>query len=201
MKRMRNASEEEMLLSFLQSEYRSARFGGDIVSALRSLGIDEAVITRGDPADEHENALRRRVMAVFRGYPDKEIFENFPAQIRWVYAEMEEADLDRVLYLDDDYWNELSSGTGRPAAAAENIARGVTVYDVPNDGFLAARDALLRGVTFPPIVLLTAGEGFLAIEGHQRLTAYAMAPGFFSGAKAYIGICSKESLHRKDKRF
>lgn len=201
MKILKNASEEEMLLSFLKSEYRSARFGKDVADALRELGIDDDVITRGDAGDESGNALRRQVMRVFRGYPDREIFENFPAEIRWVYAEMEEKDLSSILYLDDDYWNELSSHTGRPADAAENIARGVTVYGVPNDGFLAARDALAGGTVFPPIVLLTAGEGFLAIEGHQRLTAYAMVPGSFSGAKAFVGNCKKEELHRKDKRF
>lgn len=195
---LRNSSEDEMIAEFLAGEYRSKRFKDDIIASLHKLNAPESMLVSPDILSPQENFVRKRVLGEFRGYGEnRELFERFPADVDWQIWRLERGDLSHVLYIDYSYWNELSDGTRSPLTAAENIRSGMTVYDVPNDGFFAAAEHLKLGGSFPRTILLTADkERFVIVEGHQRLTAFAMERDIFSGAECFLGVCGAEDMKR-----
>lgn len=202
MRILRDASEAEMILAFLREELESRRFREPILKALRDVGASEALIREGDMTDEGQNSLRRRVLGLFRGYPDRELFEHYPSDVLWKYAAFEADDLGKLRYVDYSYWNELSKGTSNPVQAAETIREGKEIYGLSNQYFLEGKELLEQGMTFPPLIVLTCGnERYLILEGHCRATAYALRPEAFEGAEAYVGYCSAEALRQKAPRL
>jgi len=146
MYKVKESSQDEMVLEFLKMEIESERFAGDIKAALRSLGAGAEPMLRGDSGNKEQNALRREVLGIFRGYGRNErLFKNFPCDIRWVWAVLENDDLHRISYINYSYWNELSGFTGSPLEAARAIRAGKTAYGVGNDGFFKAEEDLRRG--------------------------------------------------------
>ena len=199
MRLLRNATEDEMVLAFLRQESESPRFRENVLDALKNAGAGEALIREGDPDDGEQNKLRRRVLGFFRGYPDREIFANYPTDAVWKYGSFEAEDLERLRYVDYDYWNGLSGGTSSPIRAAEAVRQGKEVFGVSNAYFLKGRDELARGKRFPPLIVMTCGNGlYLLLEGHCRATAYALLPEAFAGTEAYVGFCSEEAMRRKE---
>lgn len=198
MRILRDASEEEMVLAFLREELNSKRFREPILKILQDVGASEELLLNGDLTHEGQNVLRKRVLGLFRGYPDCEIFENYPPNIVWKYASFEAADLNKLRYVDYSYWNELSKGTSEPVRAAETVRKGEEIYGISNQYFLDGKKMLEQGMTFPPLIVLTCGsEMYLILEGHCRATAYALLPEAFEKSEAYIGFCSAEALFRK----
>jgi hypothetical protein len=174
---VRDSSEDEMIALFLLGELTSERFGEAIGTALRAAGQTETLITAADLGDEGQNRARRAILAATRGYGENtDVFENFPARVRWVQAMLSPGELARVRYIEYSYWNELSCGSRLPSDAAQQIRRGVSVFGVSNRRFLRAARAVERGELFPPLIL--AGrrrDRLICLEGHLRLTAYALA--------------------------
>lgn len=185
-----------MLLAFLRGELTSERFSDELHAALEGSHAATSLITEGSPESAEENALRREVMGAFRGYGrNEELFRNFPEHIVWHFAELEADDLARIRYIDYSYWNELSGGTSRPTDAVRAIRADQRVFDVPHDRFLAGEQFLRAGGKFPPVILLTSGSGqYVIVEGHLRMTAYALAPEYFAGNPCYVGRCTLEEL-------
>jgi hypothetical protein len=185
---VRDSSEDEMIALFLSGELGSERFGGGIRTALDAAGQTEALITAADLGDADQNRARRALLATTRGYgEDRDVFENFPARVRWIRAMLTPDELARVRYIEYSYWNELSGGSRLAADAAQKIRRGITVFGVSNKRFLRAARAVERGEHFPPLIL--AGrrrDCLICLEGHLRLTAYALA-GFPTEIEALVG--------------
>ncbi len=198
MRILRDASEEEMVLAFLREELDSRRFRESILQALKDAGASEELILKGNITSERQNVLRSQVLGLFRGYPDREIFEHYPSDVAWKYAAFDAADLEKLRYVDYSYWNELSKGTSSPVQAAETIRKGEEIYDISNQYFLEGMEMLEQGMTFPPLIVLTCGnERYLILEGHCRATAYALLPEAFEGAETYVGFCSAEAMLQK----
>lgn len=198
MRILRDASEEEMVLAFLKEELASKRFRELILRVLKDIGVSEELILEGDTTDERQNRLRSQVLGLFRGYPDREIFENYPQDAAWKYAVFEAPDLDKLRYVDYSYWNELSKETSSPVQAAETVRKGEEIYGISNQYYLEGKKMLEQGMTFPPLIVLTCGnETYLILEGHCRATAYALLPETFEGTDAYVGFCSAEALFQK----
>ena len=166
---------------------------------MKKLRCMEDLILNGDVTDEDENRQRAHLLGEYRGYPDREIFENVPQDISWRLCRLEAGDTDRLRYLDYSYWNELSNSTSLPAEGAKSVLSGRTVYGVSNDGYWNALQALHSGAVFPPLILLTGDEEkYLILEGHLRATVYAMKPGSENGAAAFVGVCGRDALVRKN---
>ena len=89
--------------------------------------------------------------------------------------------------MDYSYWIELSGGTRLPADAAKRIKTGHRAYNIPNDRLVKAGQAAKAAVRFPPLILV--GESYdnlVCLEGHLRLTAYALA-GFPTDVECLLG--------------
>lgn len=177
-----------MVASFLQGEMSSERFGLALREALRAGGQPECLLAHPDLSDRRANQVRRALLASARGYgEDRELFEHFPLDARWVWARLSASELARVRYIEYSYWNELSGGSRLPADAARRIDAGVRPWGVSNERFRRAAAALRRGERFPPFIL--AGrryEELVCLEGNLRLTAHALA-GFPIETECLVG--------------
>jgi len=163
---------------------------------MKRLGITEKLIIDGDLSDETENGQRKKLLGDFRGYgEDRELFERFPKVSEWNLCKFSGPDLEHIRYIDYSYWNELSKGTGRPFYAAETIRSGIEIFGVSNEGFLRAAEYVKGGGVFPKLFFLTADyKNFVIVEGHQRVTAYALVPECFRDVEVIVGKCSEEEL-------
>lgn len=193
---MRESSEDEMISEFLRAEYLSERFSGQIKTEMPKLLIDERMILSADIESAEENEKRKKLLAEFRGYSlNQEMFERFPAITEWSLCSFTRDDLEKIRYIDYSYWNELSAGTHMPMTAAETIRKGVSIYGQDNSGFLRAAEYIRSGGTFPRMFFLTSDfENYVIVEGHLRMTAYALAPEYFSQIEVIVGKCNGNEL-------
>jgi len=187
MRHLRSSSTAEMIASFLQQEFTSARFGPALRALLAEAGQPEDVVTRPDVRDRRANAARRRLLAAHRGYGTAAdtYLAGFPtAGVRWAWWALSPEEVLTARYIDWDYWLELSGGTRRPADAAACIRAGAAPYGVSNEGAWAVAAAVRVGAPLPPLILVTAchpplpgadAGGLVVLEGHLRLTGYALA--------------------------
>ena len=190
------SSEDEMISEYLRAEYLSERFSGQIKNAMSQLLISEHMILEADIESADENAKRKKLLGKFRGYGlNREMFERFPVITAWSLCSFTGDDLGKIRYIDYSYWNELSDGTHLPIVAAETIRKGVSIYGQDNDGFLRAAEYIRNGGTFPKMFFLTSDfENFVIVEGHLRMTAYALAPEYFNHVEVIVGKCDGDEL-------
>jgi hypothetical protein len=172
------SSEEEMIAVFLRGELASDRFGGAIREALARAGAQDDVVTMPDLGDEAENAVRRLLLTETRAYGTRDgVFSGFPDDVRWQRVVLARDELVAVRYIDWDYWLELSGGSRSPVESARRIRAGFAPYGISTDGFLVAAERV--GERWPALIVCTSGEEqpLVLLEGHVRLTAYALAGG------------------------
>lgn len=195
---LRKSSEDEMILEFLKAESTSERFLEKLTESMERLGITEKLIIDGDLSDETENGQRKKLLGDFRGYgEDRELFERFPKVSEWNLCKFSGPDLEYIRYIDYSYWNELSKGTGKLLSAAETIRNGTEIFGVSNEGFLRAAEYIKSGGMFPKLFFLTADyKSFVIVEGHQRMTGYALTPECFRDVEVIVGKCSEEELKK-----
>ncbi len=197
-------SEDEMVATFLRTEISSERFRHKIVRLLDRDAVSPVVIEHSDVMNPDENAYRSRLLGEFRGYrQNREMFEQFPCQIAWQRVAMTPAEILQVKYIDYDYWNELSNGTRSPVEAAETIRAGRTIFGISNDPFLRTADALRQGAVFPELILVrvAADRPMVVLEGHFRLTVYALAPESIPSAVTVLVGTSPDIVHWGDYRL
>ncbi|MDE7223445.1 MAG: hypothetical protein K2O34_06655 [Acetatifactor sp.] len=195
---LRTSSENEMISEFLKTEYRSERFSEHIKRVMKELSLDESVILSVDLNNANENIARKRLLGEFRGYGlNCELFENFPNEIQWSLCNFVSDDLNSIRYIDYSYWNELSKGTHSPLTAAQTILDGIEIYNQSNAGFIKAAEFIKNGGKFLKPILLTSDlEHFVIVEGHFRITAYALAPEHFNNVECFVGKCSSDDLKK-----
>lgn len=182
MRLLRPVGEDEVIALFLRGELGSSRFRETLAGKLARDGRDEAVLLRPDLEEAGENDYRRGLLDEHRGYEERiGLFLDFPAQVDWFRAELEPDEVLDILFIDWSWWLMLSDGSRQPRDAARKIHAG----DL--DGILAdvtAEEheplaAALRANPRPP-ELIAATTPALAplvlVDGHFRLTAYALFP-------------------------
>lgn len=197
MKVLHQSSEEEMILEYLRAEVSSKRFSDNIRKTMKKLALDEKIISSANLQSDDENRERRKLLGAVRGYGRNEsMFERFPAITDWKLCSFSQEDLDKIRYIDYSYWNELSGGTHRPVDAAETIRKGICIYGQSNEGFSNAASYIRNGGIFSKMFFLTADfESYVIVEGHLRMTAYAMAPDYFNDVEVIVGKCDADELN------
>lgn len=195
---LRNSNEDEMILTFLQGEIESNRFSEKLNYVLDKLLISDKLIINPNLECEEENKKRKDVLSEFRGYgKDDGLFENFPKITEYKFAVFNKFDLDRIFYINYSYWNELSKYTSLSKVAADSIQQGIEPYGVSNKPFWNGLEVYKSGKIFKPIILLTSDyHKFLILEGHSRVTIYALAGDLFKKAECYILKCGKKQLKK-----
>lgn len=198
MQKVKQSTENEMVYEFLKMEMNSDRYKKKIEKILLKMNVNKSTIFNGNLMSKQENALRSKVLREFRGYRDKEIFENFPTKIDWIWSVFDQEDITKIRYIEYSYWNELSNYTGSPLEAAKTIHSKKTVFNVSNDGFLKGAQNIKEGKKFPPLIFLTdeSLSRYIILEGHLRMTAYGLVPDLFKNVSVLLGYCSFEELNK-----
>lgn len=175
---IRKITEDEMILEFLKAEFDSTRFKENLIKHLKDLKESENVILAADLTNSNQNQLRKKLFGLYRDYGSNDgLFEGFPTEVEWFDARISKFELlNKVYYIDYSYWNELSNGTRLPKDAVPNIINNVKVFNVSNDGFISASKDFKNGKTFAKLILVSDYKKIVVLEGHLRLTAYAMNP-------------------------
>jgi hypothetical protein len=178
-RKVEDISEAEMIAIFLKTEIFSERFRQKLELHMQEEKIDRRIIERPDWRNASENALRRKLLGAYRGYEqNRDMFSGFPADVRWERARVSREELERIRYINWEYWLDLTDGTRMAIDGARNALAGKVVYDVSSDGLVCMAMALRQGAQFPPLILVTKDtEAHLVVlEGHARLTAYLISP-------------------------
>ena len=197
MKKIKLSSESEMVYEFLKMEIESTRYKEKIESVLDEMQINREIITNGDITSDTENEIRAAVLGKFRGYPNEDMFDSFPRNIRWFWTEFDTDDIAKIRYIIYSYWNELSDYTGSPLIAADTIRSGKMIYDLPNDDFISGAELIKSGHKFPPLIFLTDEneERYVILEGHSRMTSYGLVPEMFRDVSVLLGYCDTDELN------
>jgi hypothetical protein len=179
MRKIRDSSEDEMIAVYVQTEANSNRFRADIQAHARQERIDPRLLHMPDWHNAQENASRRAILGMHRGYGRNEgYFQGFPTDARWERVALTRRELEQVSYIDYDYWVKLSGGTRLATDGAKQAASGKVVFGVSSAGLVFMANELRRGARFPTLIFVAKDvDAYLMVmEGHVRLTAYLMAP-------------------------
>ena len=201
MKTIKSSSENEMILEFLKGELNSNRFNKKLLDIMNKMNLNVDLIANGDVSNNEDNLSRLKIMKEYRGYPDKDLFNNFPKIDNWSLVELSQEDINKMYYINYDYWNELSNNTSSPLEAVKTILDGKEIYGVSNQQYIDGVKYLVNN-KFPPVILITCNDlKYLIIEGHLRMTVYGFDPSKLEGTYAYIGHCIPEEMKKYDERM
>ncbi len=179
-----------MIAVFLRAELDSDRYGETLRGFLARDGRDEDVLRRPDLGDVADNGYRRQLLEEHRAYERRDgVFGGFPRRVDWFRAALEPEEVLDILYIDWDWWLRITGGTRSPRDAARRMHAGeIPGADVEWHRAIAAR---LQSDDPPPelIAVKTPTGPLVLVEGHVRLTAYAVAPEYLpERLELYVGI-------------
>jgi hypothetical protein len=186
-----------VLAAFLRAELDSPRYGETLRTLLREAGEDERVVAEPNVGDPREDLLRTKLLEGHRSWLSREgLFAGFPERVDWSYAALTPAEVLSILYINWDWWLRMSGGTRLPLDAAARIRRNeVPGATVESNRPLAAR---LRSADPPPPLIVVAAPDcsqLVLLEGHVRVTAYALFPEYLPGElEVYLG--TSDEMHR-----
>jgi hypothetical protein len=179
MRLLGSVSDDVVISAFLRAEIDSDRFEEKLGRMLTRDGRDASVLRDPDLADDAENHYRRQLLDEHRAYERREeMFGGFPRRIDWHRAALGREELLDILFIDWDWWLKLSGGTRSPRDAASRICAGEIPGVTAAEHESAAR-ALAAG-SAPKLIAVTtqAHRPVVLVEGHVRLTSYALFPDY-----------------------
>jgi hypothetical protein len=173
MRILRPATEDEVVAAFLRAELDSGRYGEVLRKLLEQDGVDADVLARPDLTDPAANRYRSGLLDEYRGFEQRiGLFGGFPEHVDWHRAALTPHEVLEILYINWDWWLKISDGTRRPKEAADKIRRGEVL------GSTVDEHRMLFDAPQPELIVVTTPDRgkLVVLEGHYRLTAYAMFP-------------------------
>src|SRR2546430_14824909 len=109
MQLLQKISEDEVIAFFLQTEISSSRWKDKILEILNTHQMVRAIIDTPDITDTSQNQVRAEIFDEFRGYERRiGLFEGFPRNVTWSRATLNKSELDKVKYINWEYWLEIT---------------------------------------------------------------------------------------------
>ena len=169
-------SADVMVAAFLQAEASSPRFGVPISRLLARDGRERRILDAPNLTGADENAYRAHLLGEWRGYGrNADVFTDLPGDTCWSSALLDRSDLERVKYINDDYWTGFSGGS---RLVKDGVARIQSGEIGPGEAacYRAFAEALTQGVRFPKLILLhnPCTDELVVLEGHTRITSYLL---------------------------
>jgi hypothetical protein len=150
--------EDEVLRAFVRGERESPRWGERVRTLAGRHGDDVRAIL-----EDHRAWLRKE--GLFHGFPD---------DVSWYRAALAPDEVLDILYIDWDWWLRLTDGTRKPRDAAVRVRAGLVPEVEADEGDERIASA---AATNPELIVVRAPDSYLVVlEGHVRLTAYALFP-------------------------
>lgn len=188
------ASEDQVILAWLQAEIESADFQAYLVGnppnpANLSLALKAA--RSPDLRDQTQNDLRRQIITSTYGFgTGAGSFEGLGADLKWRRFRLTTDEVAEMLYMRRaGQWQLLSPVTRKVAEGATNIGH-VFTGDSTNMVVLSLASGLCHSdKKVPEIIGLRRQDGALVIlEGHARATAIVLeAHRFPRGVEVFVG--------------
>jgi hypothetical protein len=180
MRFVQSEAEAEVVATFLRAEWASARWRPNLEALLSQGGREPSVVADPNLDDAGECAYREWLLDQHRGWLRREgLFGGLPRDIDWSRVALTRDEVLAIRYIKWDWWLEVSGGTREPTEAARRARNGLApsvavAWHEP----IAAR---LQSAEPPPelIALSRPSDTHLVLlEGHVRLTAYALYPDY-----------------------
>lgn len=171
------ATEDDIVVAFVQAEIDSVRFGQYYAAFLSSRGLERfSIIDRPNLQSDSDNLLRRAMLTAVRGYDNRSaLFTRFPQHVTWRRVAIEPAEAHKLKYANYETWVQLSAGSRLVVDGAKRL-EGIHVGESAKENINALADDLRAGKRYPPLIAVQGEEGFLIlVEGHTRATAYVLA--------------------------
>ena len=154
MRILRTATEDEVLATFVRAELDSPRYGKTVSKLMKRVGDNP-----------------RAILNAYRSWPDQGLFYGFPRQVDWFRAALSPEEVLDILYINWDWWLTVSGGSRSPRDAARLTRSGEATVDEEDE--VVARAARIN----PELIAVRAPGSYLVLlEGHVRLTSYALFP-------------------------
>jgi hypothetical protein len=164
MKKIRRASEHEVVSAFLQAEFYHPEFDRDRARF-------EHIVMRPDYENRVENSIRRALLFRRRGHMWREL----PADTEWWEVELTPADMARIRVFPRAHWRRFSNGTFQLDAVVDYIRKhpegGHTDPIIAKIQLLRYR--LQRERLECPVLLIGMDEHqpLTILEGNHRIAA------------------------------
>jgi hypothetical protein len=160
-------AEDEMIAVFLRGELSSGRYG----EKLRGL-----LARDGRELDTADDAYRRQLLEEHRAYERRDgLFGGFPHEVDWFRAALSRYEALDILFINWSWWLELSGGTRRPREAARRIRAG-ELTGMTSGVTADEHEPYLESTSELIAVTTQSHDKLVLVEGHVRLTAYALFP-------------------------
>jgi len=189
-----DASDDQVILAWLQAEIESADFQAFIVgNPPNPANLSAALRAARSPdlRDEQQNAFRRDIISSVYGFGrGAGTFEGLANDIRWKRFRFTTAEVGEMLYARrDGPWRLLSPVTRKVVEGATNVGH-IFTGDQTNMVVLSLASGLCHSdKKVPEIIALRRYDGtFVILEGHARATAIVLESHRFpDGVHAYVG--------------
>ena len=171
-------TEDEMVLEFLLAEVQSSRFFSALETALHEAGGSPDILYNPNLNDPDQNKIRKAILRQYRGYPDTLLFDGFPDDVQWYKKTLMRDRVLEIKYSTYSYWVALSKGTRSPKVGAQTVRNGEEIFNQPNQIYWQIVEKMKEDKNLPKLICVAMSESDtpVVIEGHLRLTAYALAP-------------------------
>jgi len=182
MKRVRRATEAEVIAEFLKNEFYQEEFHHD-------RDRFEHLVMDPDVSDAYQNALRRALLFRRRGHMWREL----PPDTQWWEVQLDACDLNEVFVFPRAHWRTLASGDFRLPSVVERIR--ARRFPAKISDFISKIQSLSYHLRFAPsstsVLLIGTDElhPMVIIEGNHRLTAALLnSPGVLENRfRVYFG--------------
>ena|SRR5438477_3463899 len=189
------ATEDDMVLAFVQAEIDSARFGPLYAAILSNSGLERSsIIDQPNLQSDRENRIRRELLTAVRGYGNRTLlFKGFPQNVTWRKVAIEAEDVGKLKYANYVTWVQLSGGS-RLVIDGARRTDAIHVGENANENIKAVADDLRAGKRYPALIAVESEGGFLIlVEGHTRATAYLLAQ-IAQPIEAFVGSSPQMKL-------
>lgn len=175
MRRLKQITDDEMILAFIQAEAKAADAPW-WADRYRDSGLrpkDSSL--DADLQDSEQNQRRRNALAGARGYGlDDRLFTGLPGDMLWHRGVVTIDELAGFQHLDYFTFNQLTGGSRLVGDGAKN-AENIQVKDEGlSERVAALAKAVSEGARFPPLISVAPDVGAtpVILEGNKRASAY-----------------------------
>jgi hypothetical protein len=187
------ATDDQVILAWLQTETKSPRFGNNVRADAATLAAIRDAAQHPDLTNPQQNDLRRQVIAGTRGFGRGTLlFTGLANDMEWRRAHVSIAEVGAMFYANNvATWTTLAPNTLQVSEGAQNVGHVPTAENANMHILSLARTICHTNPVprYPEIICLNRPDGRISVmEGHTRSTAYVIeAHRFLDGADIYLG--------------